>query len=641
MSDENNDPIIDLSQVFLPDWAKESPGKRRYLSTEGDPDSTHSKKRGPNTGPRRPQGDRRSGPPSRDNRGRQDGGGGGNRGPRNDHRGDRGDRRGGDRRDNRRGGDRREAPPEIPSPDVDVSLVAETAGVQSIAKQIRLTGRAYPLFDIAHLIVKSSTRFHFRYNVQKKDGKVIQPLYTCTLDDTLHTNKEEAFGYLLDQHRDTFYKAEKIPTDPPKGTYTLVAQCGMSDEILGPPNYHDYQTKLAKLHQRSFAKMNFEQFKSRVKMVRDEEVIAKWVESQSFKTEYVCLNVPEEIRLSTMEEVEKHFRETHFAQLVKEVSSHTLSGKEGLNQPHRGLRSISHRFLNDQRRFPIKVVHGLSQQFAGIGLQFFKIKKTVTFVAVARPRYLNLDATPVSDGVRMIIEFVRANKKCARPQLMEELAPQDKSDTEIIKAPTSPTAEDSKTEATSTEETAPAPTPVPVEIKLTKEELEVRNNLHWLIHEGHIVEFANGELFSPDKPGPRPEPRKKVKKKQGNKPKAPAAGATPTEAKDKTQDAAAIPNETSGTKPIESPVAEQEIPKAETSPEASTGSEKSPTTEITADAPISTPTEEIATTEAPEKAPATPEPVAAIESPAPTPEKPTAPEPSLDTTSTEPGTSGP
>ena len=70
----------------------------------------------------------------------------------------------------------------------------------------------------------------------------------------------------LDKHFGTFYSSEKIPTDPPKGVYTCVAQCGISGTILGPPNYHDYQNQLRKLHAERFARMPFEMYKSRVKI---------------------------------------------------------------------------------------------------------------------------------------------------------------------------------------------------------------------------------------------------------------------------------------------------------------------------------------------------------------------------------------
>src|SRR5256885_13820177 len=109
--------------------------------------------------------------------------------------------------------------------------------------------------------------------------------------------------------------------------------------------------------------MPFDLYKSRVKIVRDEEVIKKWVEEQSFKTEYICLNMPEPLRLGSMEAVEKHFREVHKENIIKPVESHTLSGVAA-----RALRSADFARLRrsvweDQRRFPLQNATVLSQQF--------------------------------------------------------------------------------------------------------------------------------------------------------------------------------------------------------------------------------------------------------------------------------------
>ena len=208
-----------------------------------------------------------------------------------------------------------------------MNFAPEEKGVESLARQIKLSGRAYPLFEIAQLVLKKPERYHVQFRVIKKpDGQPVQPLWVCNLDETVWLSESDAVHHVMGRHFGTFYQTEKIPTDPPKGTYTFVAQCGMSGVILGPPNYHDYQTKLRKLHAERFSRIPFEVYKSRVKIVRDEEVVKKWVEDQSFKTEYVCLNLPEPLRLATMEAVEKHFRETHKENIIKPVAEHALGG---------------------------------------------------------------------------------------------------------------------------------------------------------------------------------------------------------------------------------------------------------------------------------------------------------------------------
>jgi len=492
---------FDLEKLFLPAWATDAPAVNKYANFSGDD---------------RPR--REDGP--RDRRPRRDGPGGGRPpqrggpgGPRGENRGaPRGDQRGGDRRF--APSDRREAPPErrepLPLPEVAVSIVAEEKGVESLARQIRVTGRAYPLFDIAQLILQKPERHVVRFDVIKNaEGKPAQPLFQCALDDSLWLSEDEAVQHILARHFGTFYQAEKTPTDPPKGTYTFVAQCGMSGLILGPPNYHDYQNKLHKLHTERFSRMPFEAFKSRVKIVKDEAVVKKWTEDQSFKTEYNCLNVPEPKKLGSREEVEKHFRETHATNVIKQVDTYTLPGVAARNLRSPGLQRAARNGWEEQRRFPLRVATSLSQQFAGHGLQFFKVNKTVTHVSVARPHYLDLEATPVSDGIRKIVDFINANPKTTRRKLYDKFAP-------APAAPAAPTPPDAGAAHAPTDAAAPAEPP---------EQTALASDLHWLIHQGHVIEFANGILETAKKPAirpPKPEPKKETPATEATAPAAPA-----------------------------------------------------------------------------------------------------------------------
>ncbi len=376
-----------------------------------------------------------------------------------------------------------------------------------------MTGRAYPLFDIAQMILQKPERHEAMFTVKKDaEGKVIQPLFVCALDDTLWLSEEEAVSHVLRKNFETFYQAEKTATEPPKGTYTFVAQCGMSGLVLGPPNHHDYQNQLRKLHVQRFSRMPFDAFKSRVKIVRDEEVVKKWVEEQSWKTEYVCLNLPEPLRLNSMAEVEKHFREIHKDNIIKQVESHTLPGTAARNLRSPELARTYRSIWEEQRRFPLQIATVLSQQFAGFGLQFFKVNKTITHVSVARPHFLDMTATPVSEGVRKIVEYINSHPKCNRRGLVEELAPSPKvAPTPVpVDPPTSPAAE------AGTEPDAQAPAPAPVADQPTPEQTAMIADLHWLIHQGHVIEFATGLLETAKRPLPKPpRPAKTTEKPAG------------------------------------------------------------------------------------------------------------------------------
>ena len=167
-------------------------------------------------------------------------------------------------------------------------------------------------------------------------------------------------------------------------------------------------------------------FKARVKIVKDEAVVKKWIEEQSFKTEYVCLNVPEPLKLATLEEVEKHFRATHKDSIIKPVETLTVAGLPSRSLRSSGLQRLIRQEWEHQKFFPLPIATKLSQQFAQYGLQFFKVNKTVTHVSVARPQYLDIESTPVSENIKRIIDFVNGNAKCTRKKLIEALAPTPK-----------------------------------------------------------------------------------------------------------------------------------------------------------------------------------------------------------------------
>lgn len=495
-----SDNEFDLNKLFLPAWAQE-PSASKYANYEGETERFDRRRDRDRRGPRPPRREGPTGPRREGDRPR-----GERRGPRRPE-GERGQAPGGPKADFRRGEPRERRAPR-PLPEIEASLRPEDKGVESLARQIRITGRAYPLFEIAQMILQKPERHQVLFSVKKNpQGQPIQPLFVCALDDTLWLSEDEAIAHVLKQHFATFYQAERTATEPPKGKYTFVAQCGLSGRILGPPNHHDYQNQLRKLHSERFARMPFEEFKSRVRIVRDEEVVKKWVDDQSWKTEYVCLNLPEPVRLTSREAVEQHFRENHKENIIKSVESHSLNGAAAHALRSPDLARLVRSVCEDQRRFPLQLATVLSQQFAGHGLQFFKVNKTLTHVCIARPRYLDVAATPVSEGVKRIVEYINATPKCTRKQLIEALAPSP---------PPAPAAE-----------AGAAPVPPVESAEPTPEQTAVIADLHWLIHEGHVIEFATGILETAKKPQPKPEPKPAAKPAPAEAAPIPAAETPP------------------------------------------------------------------------------------------------------------------
>ncbi len=403
---------------------------------------------------------------------------------------------------------------------VDIELRPDPAGVTSLARQIKLGGRAYPLLEVAGLVIQKPDRYEVTFRVLRgKDGQPIQRLFVCSLDDSVWLSEEDAWRQALRGHFDTFYQTEKQPCEPPKGVWTLVAM--FDDIVLGPPNYHGYQERLREIHAQRAPRMPFDYFKNRVRIVKDETAVRQWVDDQSSRLQYTTLNVPEAQTLMTLAEVETHFKSVHAANLVREANSWTLKRIPNAPRLPEPLLRLMRVTLDRERRFPIRTMTALSSAFAQAGLQFFKRDKTIVHVSVARPHYLDLETTAVQPALKQIIEFINGHPGTTRKKLVEALAP-----TPVPAIPTDapapaepppanpPAAEGTPvpvpvSETTSADPAVPVPAPAvtePAPVGPTSQQQELLGNLHWLIYQGHVIEFANGTLETAKKPAPRPEP---------------------------------------------------------------------------------------------------------------------------------------
>lgn len=282
MSESEN---LDLSaRDLMASWVSDlEKSPSRYLDHDPDTEKSNRKPSRRKEGyPGGDRGDRGGGGPRRDfGRGRDRGDQQGPRrgGFRDRDRGDR-DRKGGggyrDRDQNRdRDSDRYDQPrPVEPLPPVDATLAPAPSAVDALARHIRSTGRAYPMADVAKMILGGRDRYQIRFQL-KNPGEA--SLFLCEADQSLWVSREEAIQHLLNSPAlKRYYEVEEVAVEPPKGNFAVVAVCGLSGRILGPPNHHEYQRNLMRLYQERFSQMPLERYKSQIEMKRDEETIEKW-----------------------------------------------------------------------------------------------------------------------------------------------------------------------------------------------------------------------------------------------------------------------------------------------------------------------------------------------------------------------------
>ncbi len=278
MSENPPNPLDSLLTEFAlgPSWARAKSEPSATKHTHESPEREHPQRR------RDDRGDNRSGRDGGDRRGQRD------------DRDIRGRRDGGDRRDFQKGRGRQ---PEIrreefipPAEGVNVSIVPDKAAIQLVCKEIHQVARVYPLFDIAEIILAERVRCRAIFEISEKH----EPFYRCKLDDAIFLTKEEALRHLLESPwKNRYIEETTVEIDPPKGNFQSVARCGISGKLLGPPNYHGYQTEIRRVHREFFPEMPFESYIAKVRSDRSEDAVNAWMDSMKTQIRWRILSKEE------------------------------------------------------------------------------------------------------------------------------------------------------------------------------------------------------------------------------------------------------------------------------------------------------------------------------------------------------------
>lgn len=353
-----------------------------------------------------------------------------------------------------------------------IEFLPEHRGLDEIAKQIKNESKAYPLFELARIILQKPERYRLRFLKLPAAEKTASLIYQSLVDEGLWLSEKELIAHLLKNYRDRYYFTEKIEVEPPKGSYTSLAVCGMSQTILGPSNHHEYQAKLRQLYSDRFSHLSFEVFKSRIIILRDEVMLEQWRKEESVRETFTpCTQAEgrEVIPLSTLAQVEAHFKKEHAPTVSAEIGTEVfLPGTAGMNNSDSVIKNAIEQALQELRRFPLPLSHLLGQELGARGLQVFKADENIVYISVARPRYLSPEK-PLSPRLMSLINLIESHRTSPRAEQWQAMV---------------------------------ALLPLQAQETTEQRESAIAKDLTWLIHQGYVINYASRGFAIPKKPKP-------------------------------------------------------------------------------------------------------------------------------------------
>ena len=513
MAEENTEKdagALDLSALgsfdFTPDWAKGKPDDKAKFARFEEREERRDRGERPRFG---------QGGPRRDDRGPRRG----DRGPRRDDRGPRRDDRGprpsfgkpsmGGRRDDR-------GPREFIKPlDVDVRILPGQKQLGEFIRRIQgAPYMAYPLKQLAYFFLEHLEACVLRVS-PKKDAAEPIVFHQCKACGFVAFSEEELMSHILSAHLGDYYVSEEVECEAPKGAFTCVAKCGLSGELLGPPNLHGYDARVREMVRTRFPNMSEEAYRARIEMVRDSDTVEAWRQTATKKTIYRRKEAqpqesapvaegetPAEAPVAPAierEVAELEFRRMIAPSLMSSPKTVDMSADMALKSTNRALVFACRDALSREKRFPASLFYALRGAFHHRKLQFFRANdpRGPEFVTSVKPAAL--DVAHAIPELAELVKYVEANPDQTPGAVVAALSAGDAEKAQSAKA-----------------------------------------HIMWLLEKGHLVCFANGGIVPPaEHPRWRPQPRKAPQPQTSKAeeapavepaPEAPVAEATPAEA---------------------------------------------------------------------------------------------------------------
>jgi hypothetical protein len=206
--------------------------------------------------------------------------------------------------------------------------------------------------------------------------------------------------------------------------------------------------------------MSFPEYQRQIEIVNDPELVERWKEEARSVTTYTTLQEDPPLTFPSMAETERHFRQAYLPGLVQNSAALTLDGVVSRRLPDRSLGRAIENAWAAEFRSPTKMMQELIAALRQHGLHIFRHRKGMLFVSPIRARPFQHGSASVSPSVAGVLAALSAKPGITRRQLLEKLSPNESGEVEGAE----------------------------------KKKLALASDLHWLISEGHVIEFNDGAL---------------------------------------------------------------------------------------------------------------------------------------------------
>ena len=372
--------------------------------------------------------------------------------------------------------------------DADIRILPSQKELGPIIRKIQTTHQAYPLKQLAYLFLDNPQSCIVRITPRKAEGADGIEFHQCKACGYAVLTEEELQRHILEAHLGDYYELQEVDAEPPKGAFTCVAKCGLSGELLGPPNLHGFDARVREMIRTRYPGMSEQEYRSHIEMVKDSEAIEAWRSSAVKKTIFRKKDTPDAPALER-QEAEQEMRRTILPGLLSRSKTVDMTAEAALKSPIKSLLYACREALAKERRFPASLFFALRGAFHHRKLTFFRANDSrgPEFVCASRP--VPFDAAHAVPELAALVKYASDHPCTLAGEMIAALAEGDQA-----------------------------------------KKAEFATHLKWLVEKGNLIQYFNGAVTAPAQNPrymPPPKAKKPVQQPAAVAPAAPAAPAQP------------------------------------------------------------------------------------------------------------------
>lgn len=305
-----------------------------------------------------------------------------------------------------------------PTPGLRVELRPVDVLLAVWAAEVNKHKRAVSLFDFAKVVMGGRDRYDLVYMKQEGGPQLIQ---SKKEDRSCWISREEALRFLWGAPWfNEFYRTEEEPVDPPKGDFQGIAKCRLSGDLIGPVNWHGYQAAVAALHRDKFSNMSVDDFRRTIEIVKDEEVVQKWLAEASRRIVWKPVREDAgDVILADRAAVEKDFSDHHFDEVYLVGDKVFVNGAADRKHLSPGLWAHLVKLADVTRKHPSMLIPNLCHGLARHHMPIFKWNNG-HHTGPSRPRTVP-SGTVLADNMTAILNWVREHAGQGVDVMLNEL----------------------------------------------------------------------------------------------------------------------------------------------------------------------------------------------------------------------------